>query len=382
MPVSDHPAFTVRALEPIFLEESLPDRTTTPFATTVSSFVTLLIRADDTDGGVGWGEAWCNFPRFGGQYRARIVADLIAPMVINQTITGVAQTFADLEQRLAIAAIQSGDRGAFAQALAGVDIALWDLAARRAEQPLWRLLGGESAEIGTYASLGAAKTAIGAVDLALDRGFQHFKVRAYEDVSDHLDALSAIRRSIGDAAGLAVDANQSWSLDRAGDMVRQLSGFHLDWVEEPLPATAPQSKWAQLADRAPMPLAAGENLYGHEAFKPYIASGSIKICQPDATKWGGISGVLPLAREIRAARRRYSPHFFSGAVGLLASAHLLAAAGGDGLLEVGSHPYPPSLRDELVPLPEVRDGRWRLSDQPGLGVKPSEEIIGRFRRMP
>ena len=76
------------------------------------------------------------------------------------------------------------------------------------------------------------------------------------------------------------------------------------------------------------------------------------VVQPDVAKWGGISGCLPVARRVVAARRRYCPHYLGGGIGLLASAHLLAAVGGDGLLEVDCNPNP--LREGLAePFPAL-----------------------------
>ena len=93
------------------------------------------------------------------------------------------------------------------------------------------------------------------------------------------------------------------------------------------------------------------------------------VLQPDMAKWGGFSGCLPVARAILGAGLRYCPHFLGGGVGLLASAHLLAAVGGDGLLEVDANPNP--LRTRLCgAVGAVREGRVILGDAPGLGVEP------------
>jgi L-alanine-DL-glutamate epimerase-like enolase superfamily enzyme len=373
------PAFTIRSIETYALEEPLETRVAVPFATTVATFVSLLVRVEDRDGVAGWGEVWCNFPRFGGPYRARIVADLIAPNLVCQEVGDVAATFHRLEATLRLAAIQSGDRGAFAQALAGVDVALWDLAARRADLPLWRLLGGDHGEITANASLGPAGLSLPAIDLAWERGFRAIKVRAFGDVAAHAAAIAAIRERIGPEAGLAVDANQSWPPERAAELARDLAPYDLRWLEEPLPADVPLGAWARVAEAAPMPLAAGENLTGPAEYEPHLAAGAVAIFQPDLGKWGGISDGLPLARTIRAAGRRYFPHWFAGPVGLLASAHLLAAVGGDGSLEWGAFPERVTLRDDLVSLPPIHDGRVTLPEQPGLGIDPDPAVLERFR---
>ena len=108
-----------------------------------------------------------------------------------------------------------------------------------------------------------------------------------------------------------------------------------------------------------------------------MASGALAVVQPDLAKWGGISRGLPLARRIRAAGLRYCPHFLGGGIGLLASAHLLAAAGGDGLLEIDANDNP--LRTLLMgPLERVAGGACRLGDEPGLGVVPDLRALRPF----
>ena len=99
--------------------------------------------------------------------------------------------------------------------------------------------------------------------------------------------------------------------------------------------------------------------------------------QPDLGKWGGFSACLPVAKQALAAGRRFCPHWLGGGVGLVASAHLLAAAGGDGMVEVDCNPTP--LRDAVLPAPRIEAGRMRLQDAPGLGVVPNMELLESFR---
>ena len=144
-------------------------------------------------------------------------------------------------------------------------------------------------------------------------------------------------------------------------------------MEEPIPTDSPASDWAKLAGLSPIPLAGGENLYGYQAFDDAIRAGSWDVIQPDLTKWGGITGCLTVARRILSAGRRLCPHHLGAGVGVVASAHLLAAAGGDGRLEIDANPNP--LRTELVqPYPQIAEGRLQLSKRPGLGVNLTNSL--------
>ena len=117
-----------------------------------------------------------------------------------------------------------------------------------------------------------------------------------------------------------------------------------------------------------MPLAAGENSLGRDAFDAAIAARALAVVQPDIAKWGGISGCWPVIERLRAAGLRYCPHYLGAGIGLAASAHLLAAVGGDGLLEVDANPNP--LRSALCPgLERVGDGFASLGTAPGIGIE-------------
>ncbi|HPU53467.1 MAG TPA: enolase C-terminal domain-like protein, partial [Burkholderiaceae bacterium] len=129
----------------------------------------------------------------------------------------------------------------------------------------------------------------------------------------------------------------------------------------------PWTEWQKLRDASRTPLAAGENVAGEAAFDALIAARALGVVQPDIAKWGGISGTWPVVRRVREAGLRYCPHFLGAGVGLLHSAHLLAAAGGDGLLEIDANPNP--LRSLTCgTMGTVAQGRIRLGEAPGIGV--------------
>jgi L-alanine-DL-glutamate epimerase-like enolase superfamily enzyme len=339
----------------------------------------VLVRVEDADGAFGWGEAWCNFPSCGAEHRARLIESVLAPLIVGRTFAAPEAAFRELSAKTAVLAIQSGEPGPIAQAIAGVDIALHDLAARRAGVPLWRLLARDgSSELAANA---AAKLPVYASGINPDdpgsvverlRGEGHvaFKLKVGFGDERDLQNLAAIRAVAGVDATLMVDANQAWSFAEASAIAARLAEFQPAWLEEPLRADRPWPEWQRLAALAPVPLAAGENAIGEQAFDALIDSGAIAVVQPDLAKWGGVSGVLAVIERIAARKLRYCPHYLGAGIGLLASAHVLAARGrADGLLEVDSNENP--LRSELCPqLAQLDAGTIALGDAPGLGIEP------------
>ena len=174
-----------------------------------------------------------------------------------------------------------------------------------------------------------------------------------------------------------LDANQAWSLAEAKNFTARNIRFPIEWLEEPLAADRPEAEWAELSLASAVPLAAGENLRGVEDFSKVISAGHIAVIQPDVCKWGGVTGCLQVARKTIKAGKRYCPHYLGGGIGLLASAHILAAAGGEGLLELDINPNP--LREGLaMPFPGIKDGNFFMPASPGLGVEPDFEIVKKY----
>lgn len=343
----------------------------------------VLVRVEDAEGAFGWGEAWCNFPACGAEHRARLIETVLAPLVVGRAFASPQAAFRELSEKTAVLAIQSGEPGPMGQAIAGIDIALHDLAARRAGLPLWRMLGGgdapgeprESASVAVYASGINPERAGGTVEALKRAGYTAFKLKVGFGAADDIANLVDVRAAAGRDATVMVDANQAWDVTTAIAMAERLAPSGPAWIEEPLRADRPWSEWQRLAAASPVPLAAGENAIGDEAFAALIASGAVAIVQPDLAKWGGVSGVLALVPRIRAAGLRWCPHYLGAGVGLAASAHALAARGSaDGLLEIDSNDNP--LRSRLCPpLAGLANGRIVLDEAVGLGIEPTEREL-------
>jgi L-alanine-DL-glutamate epimerase-like enolase superfamily enzyme len=118
-------------------------------------------------------------------------------------------------------------------------------------------------------------------------------------------------------------------------------------------------------------------MVGEKSFEEAILSGAFGVIQPDIAKWGGISGCLPIIKTLKQHGVEYCPHYLGGGIGLMASAHLLAASSSSGMLEIDSNPNP--LRSLLsTPLNNISDGKITLTEIPGIGIDLDLNALSQF----
>lgn len=339
----------------------------------------VLVRVEDRDGAFGFGEIWANWPAAGAEHRVRLLDMDIAHLVLGAQFASPTDFFHTLEAQTRIRAVQCGEVGPFAQVIAGLDIALWDMAARREGLPLRRFIRRDAPDrVPAYASGIQISAAGDLMPRARADGHQRFKLKVGFDMEADIAAVRRIHADLAENEVIACDANQAWSLDQAKEFLTGIAGVPLHWLEEPLPVFTDAAAWRSLADHATLPLAGGENIIGEADFVDAITSGVLSVIQPDVAKWGGVTGNLAVARNALAHGRRYFPHFLGAGVGLMASAELLAGVGGDGLLEVDVNDNP--LRSMFFENGEpVSDGMWRCSDGPGLGIECVPEALAQFQ---
>ena len=370
------PTFTVRSVQAFCYRYPLSTPVVTSFGKMLNR-PAVFVRVEDADGHVGWGEAWSNFPSTGAEHRTRLVNEVLAPALCGVAASEPAEIFGKLTLGTSVLALQSGEPGPFAQAIAGIDIAVWDLYARRRKTALWKLLGGTGNRINVYASginpAGSRQMA----EAALGRGHRALKLKiGFEPGADRAN-LASLRQLVGDGM-LAADVNQGWTLEQALEVAPRLAEFNLAWLEEPIRADRPWQEWQALRRNIGVPLAAGENIASHAGFAQALGGDVLRVVQPDIAKWGGLSACTGIARDILRAGKIFCPHYLGGGIGLLASAHVLAGVGGDGLLEVDSNDNP--LRDRCCgSVADIVDGAVTLSDDPGLGVELDMASIEQYR---
>ena len=256
-----------------------------------------------------------------------------------------------------------GRSGVATQALAAIDIALYDLKAKRAGLPLAKLLGSYRDSVQTYNTSGGFLNATldevkERATQSIDDGIGGVKIKVgLPDSKEDLRRVAGVREHIGWDVPLMVDANQQWDRATALRMGRQLEEFNLIWIEEPLDAYDFEGH-AHLSQVLDTPIATGEMLASVAEHKGLINANSCDIIQPDAPRVGGITQFLRLAALADERGLGLAPHF-----AMEIHLHLAAA-----------YPREPWVEhfDWLDPLFEERletkNGRMIVPDRPGLGV--------------
>ena len=371
-------AFEIARLDVYALEAKIETPVTTSFGS-IPARVSALLRIEDTDGHAGWGEIWGNFPSITCAYRAALACKVLPEPLLAATVETPGAFCIQLANKLRVLAVQAAEPGPISAVLAATNQALWDLAARRQALPLRRALNEDAGEtVPVYASGLNPTDSVEVAVRAREAGYRAFKLKiGFGDDVDRRN-LHGLRLTMKEGEQLFVDANQRWSLGEALGQITMLEAMDVDWWEEPMLAEAPASDWRVLRDSTLLPLAGGENLRDMDAFR--TAFSYLAFVQPDLGKWGGIDGCLAIARSALKHNCTYCPHWLSGGVGLMHSAHLLAAAGGDGLLEVDANPNP--LRSRIVdPATGIFEGRLHMVDTPGIGIESPIDDLSEFVTM-
>lgn len=338
----------------------------------------VFVRIEDQDGCFGFGEVFANWPAAGAEHRVNLLRADLADLVLGFIAQTPADLFHYLRNATRLRALQCGEFGPFRQGIAGLDVAMWDLFARRAGVPVRKLLNrGAADRVPVYASGIHVAAAHRMIAQARREGHMHFKVKVGFDLKKDTAAIFDLTQSFSAKETLAADANQAWDLETAIRFASDVQAAHLTWLEEPIPAYASHADWQALAAAVPMPLAAGENIAGMEYFKAVITQGYLDVIQPDVIKWGGMSGCYDAARLALNKGARCCPHFLGGGIGLAASAELLAAVGGDGLLEVDVNPNP--LREAFDVCENLSDASWHCTDLPGLGIATLPKELAQYQ---
>lgn len=334
----------------------------------------ILLCFVETDAGLtGVGEGWTSYasPRA----LTATIEDDVAPLIVGRDLDDID----DLEETCRRSCVMSGRYGITAVALSAVEIALWDLKAQAAGLPLWRYLGGAVPRVPVYASGGLYRDGAGPDALARemtgyrDLGFTAVKIKiGGAPLNEDIARIAAVRRALGPAPALLVDAHYTMTVDGALRFADAADPYKVGWLEAPILPTDWEGH-RHLAEASPIPLCGNETLPWRDGFMRLIDAG-VRYIMPDVSACGGIAETLAIGRAAHAAGRTLTLHSSSSIVLFLASLHV-AAAIGEGC-SVESHMMHRWLFD-LMPQETfaVADGAVTLGNRPGLGLSITPDAL-------
>ena len=333
---------------------------TRPWASDVTSVGVIGTHVVRSDGVEGWGFSWT--PQIGAEAALALLENDIAPFAIGRDADPEA-LWDPLWRHLH----EAGGGGLTTIALAGLDLALWDAAARARGEAVADLLGRARPSARVYGSgvnlHYSLDELLAQVGRWIEAGFGAVKIKVGKpDLAEDVDRVAAVRELLGPDRDLMIDANQRWDLDRATRSVGALAAFAPAWIEEPLRADD-LSSHAELARRIDVPIAVGENLHTAFRFDEYLRAGAAQIVQPNIVRVGGITPFRRIAALAAQHDVPLHPHLLPELSGQLA----LTLAGGDPLVEDVENAGFGALGALIDPSPvAIADGR--LTDLPHLGL--------------
>ncbi len=356
------------SIEPGFYRIPLPTVLTDSTHGEMKAFELNTVRLRDADGAEGTGYTF-TVGRNGGAIDSVLTREMTELMAGED---------ADTIERLWLKAwwaLHYGGRGGpTVLALSAFDMALWDLKARRANLPLWRLLGGYDPRVPCYA---------GGIDLDLPlddllrqtdgnlaKGFRAIKMKVgRKRLSEDVERVAAMRKHLGPDIPLMADANMKWTADEAIRAARAFAPMDLTWLEEPI-SPDDVAGHARVVRDGGLPIAAGENLRTLWEFKQLVAAGGVTFPEPDVTNCGGITSFMKIAHLAEAFNLPVTSH---GAHDV--TVHLLAAVPNGTFLEAHGFGLDAYVAEPL----RIEEGFALAPDRPGHGIEFDWPRLERIR---
>ena len=330
---------------------------------------TLFVKVTTDDGVLGWGEGFglaaCGVTKVA-------VEKAIAPLALGRDPTDIAALMTEIAYKQR----NCSRNGPVGFALSALDIALWDIAGKRAGKPLYRLLGGTEnvARMPAYASL----LRYGNADVVRQNSAKAVE-RGYKDVKLHeigIAEIAAAREAIGPDIALTVDASCAWTVSQAIDTAKKLRAYHLKWLEEALWPPEDYAAMARLKSEGGIPTAAGENAGTLADIAQLLSTARVDYIQPSITKIGGVSAMRRIVEMARRSGAKIAPHSPYFGPGLIATIHIAASIPERPTIE---RFYLDLEASPLGALVEAPGGFMRVPDGPGLGIEVDEAVLTKYR---
>ena len=348
-----------------------------------------LVEIKTNDGITGWGEAFCQGLE-PPEISAAVIESALKPLLLNQSPLDIEV----LWHKMYNMTRDFGRKGSVISGISAVDIALWDIAGKFYNQPIYQLLGGSfRRKIKPYATgfyrikgKGEAKRLSEEAISHYENGFDHMKVKLGFGLDDDLECMKAIVKAIeGKAITLMIDTNHAYGMTEALQLGHALKDYNLRWYEEPV---APEDigGYVELRSKLAMPIAGGENEHTLFGYKSLFENRAVDIAQPDIGSCGGITAAKHIIALAHSFGVEVNPHVWGSAIAQSASIQVIASIptthhsifARSPILEYdqSSHPF----RRELLNKPiELEDGMVNVSTKPGLGIDINMSTIKKYK---
>jgi galactonate dehydratase len=358
------------------LSQTLPQPTVTSWGRYTD--VSICLVEVRTDAGItGVGEA---LARFSPKAYAELIETSLKPRLVGQNPTDITAHWRSMRR-----ALSGRSGGVLFEAIAGVDIALWDILGKVANLPIHRLLGGMGrTEVPCYAASvnwGDDAFMDRELDRYLEKGFPRIKVKVANPVKDAIRRIERLRKRAGDDIELCVDANWAYTLPEAIEVGRALSANRYFWFEEPL-RPEDEDGYEELHARCDTPLAAGESNYTLDQCMRLVSNRTLAYLQPDVARSGGISETRRMAEFAAAHDVQYAPHIgMSGIICEVASVHLAAAMPNVKAMEceTDASPFKTWITGQPPGADRQKNGMLPVPTGPGLGIEVDWDAVKRLR---
>lgn len=335
---------------------------TRPWGADVTSVGVIATHAQRSDGAEGWGFAWT--PQIGAEAVLALLRHDIRTFALGRP-ADPSTLWRSVWEHLH----EAGGGGVTTIALAGLDLALWDAAARADDRSLTAHLGTRRTSVAVYGSgvnlHYSLDELVAQVGRWVTAGHTAVKVKVGKpDLAEDIDRLAAVRDVLGPDRALMIDANQRWDLNRATRALDALRAFRPGWIEEPLRADDLDGH-RELAQRTDIPIAIGENLHTEYRFADAVRTGAAQILQPNIIRVGGLTPFLRIAALAADHGATLHPHLLpelSGQVALALPNDVWVEDVEDaGFGALGALRDPSPVR--------IADGRLTVADHRGLGLR-------------
>jgi galactonate dehydratase len=332
--------------------------------------MSVLVKVTASNGLVGWGET---YGIVAPQATTAIIDEVLGPVILGRDPRDVGVIQEDLYDLMRVRGFFGGY---YVDAIAGVDIALWDLFGKLLGQPVVKLLGGQRHErIPAYASGLPRPRLEERVALAKEfvaKGFRAMKYAAAVSYEGVVAEMRALREALGPDVELMVDLHWKHTAAEAIQLITQLAPFRPYFAEAPCQPEDMEGQ-AQVAASVAVPLALGEELRTVFEYRPRFERRCMSIIQPE-TGHTGLTQFMAICRMAVAFHVKVIPHASIG-VGIFQAASLHAAAA---LPNVPFHEYQHSIFDKNLRFVETamtcEAGYFRMPQGPGLGIEPRPEL--------